>query len=429
MISVILAAPDLSDEPGLVAAATLHGIVISRRSLDAADLLAAAAADTTMAVAVSAGVPRLSGDLIGRIMADERIVVGIAVSDDDERRLRAWNVPNVIRHHGDPVATIATIATLVSGGSHRSTPDSAARIGRGAGGSGARGRSAGGRDQAAPAAAPEAGARPCILVAVWGPTGAPGRTTTALSVAESLADNGYSVCLVDADTYAPSLIAQVGMNAEASGLVVACRQADNGTLNARTLVAATRLLSDRLSILGGLVRAERWPDLREAALRTVWRVAREAFDVVVVDIGSCIEEEGAIAHLAGSPLLASRRNAAAVTALEAADHVLVTARSSTLGLTRLLNELPAVTSVNDAAGLTLVLTGASGLMAPTSISDRMLRQLGLRAEVVRLPRDPERLERAIRDGITPYEAASRRERRMLSALARGIAPIPAGSRP
>jgi cellulose biosynthesis protein BcsQ len=414
MISVILAAPDLSDEPGLVAAATLHDISISRRSLDAADLLAAAAADTTMAVAVSAGVPRLSGDLIGRIMADERIVVGIAVSDDDERRLRAWNVPNVIRHDGDPVATIATIAALVSGGTDRATVDSAGRIGGG--------------DQASPAAAPEAGARSSSLVAVWGPTGAPGRTTTALSVAESLAANGHSVCLVDADTYAPSLIAQVGVNAEASGLVVACRQADNGTLNARTLVAATRLLTDRLSILGGLVRAERWPDLREAALRTVWSVAREAFDVVVVDIGSCIEEEGAIAHLAGSPLLASRRNAAAVTALEAADHVLVTARSSTLGLTRLLNELPAVTSVNDAAGLTLVLTGASGLMTPTSISDRLLRRLGLRAEVVRLPRDPGRLERAIRDGLTPYEAASRRERRMLSALARGIAPIPAGSR-
>jgi hypothetical protein len=67
-------------------------------------------------------------------------------------------------------------------------------------------------------------------------------------------------------------------------------------------------------------------------------------------------------------------------------------------------------------------------MTPTSISDRLLRRLGLRAEVVRLPRDPERLERAIRDGLTPYEAASRRERRMLSALARGIAPIPAGSR-
>ena len=418
MISVILAAPDLSDESGLVAAAALHDLVISRRSLDAADLLAAAAADTTMAVAVSAGVPRLSGDLIGRIIADERIVVGIAATDENEQRLRAWNVPNIIRHRGDPVETIAAIARIVSGRSHPSAFASATRVGL----------DPAGRHPGPPAAAPQKAARSSMLVAVWGPTGAPGRTTTALSVAGALADQGYSVCIVDADTYAPSLVAHVGVSADASGLVVACRQADNGTLNPRTLVAATRLLSDRLSILGGLVRSERWPDLREAALRTVWAVAREAFDVVVVDIGSCIEQEGAIAHLAGSPLLASRRNAAAVTALEAADHVLVTARTSTLGLTRLLNELPAVNSVNDVAGLTLVLTGAGGLMAPTSISNRMIHQLGLTPEIVRLPRDPERLERAIRDGVTPYEAASRRERRMLRALAKGFAPAPAGLR-
>jgi hypothetical protein len=82
MISVILAAPDLSDETGLVAAATLHDLVISRRSLDAADLLAAAAADTTMAVAVSAGVPRLSGDLIGRILAKAHsIEKGLSMPD------------------------------------------------------------------------------------------------------------------------------------------------------------------------------------------------------------------------------------------------------------------------------------------------------------------------------------------------------------
>ena len=415
MISVILAAPDLSDESGLVAAAALHDLVISRRSLDAADLLAAAAADTTMAVAVSAGVPRLSGDLIGRIIADERIVVGIAVTDDDERRLRAWNVTNIIRHRGDPVATVAAIATIVSGRSQLSVFTSTVR-------------DEAGRNPGLPAAAPLEADRSSTLVAVWGPTGAPGRTTTALSVAGALADQGFSVCIVDADTYAPSLVAHVGVSADTSGLVVACRQADNGTLNPRTLVAATRLLSDRLSILGGLVRSERWPDLREAALRTVWAVAREAFEVVVVDIGSCIEQEGAIAHLAGSPLLASRRNAAAVTALEAADHVLVTARSSTLGFTRLLNELPAVNAVNDVADLTLVLTGTGGMLAPTSISNRIIHKLGLVPEIVRLPRDPERLERAIRDGVTPYEAASRRERRMLRALAKGFAPAPAGLR-
>ena len=110
MTPLILAAPDLGDEPELVAAATLHGLVIARRSLDAADLLAAAAADTSMAIAVSAGVPRLSGDLVGRIVADNRVVVGIAETDEDERRLAAWSVGIVIRHRGDSVATMAQIA-------------------------------------------------------------------------------------------------------------------------------------------------------------------------------------------------------------------------------------------------------------------------------------------------------------------------------
>lgn len=409
MTPLILAIPDVDGEPDLVAAAALHGVVVARRSFDAADLLAAAAADTSMAVAVSAGVPRLSGDLVGRIIADERVVIGIAGNDADERQLLAWNVRFIVRHQGDAVATMAQIArSMGSGDSVMPSSEFSPRGSRA-------------HDHAVLDEMPDEDSRPQRLIAVWGTTGAPGRTTTALSVAQSLAEKGHEVCLADADTYAPSMVAQVAVNADTSGLVVACRQAENGTLNRRTLLAATRQVSDRLCILGGIARAERWPDLREAALRTVWSVARESFDVVVVDIGACVEEEGAVAHLAASPLLASRRNAAAVTALEAADRVLVTARSSTMGLTRLLNELPAVTRVSDDADLTLVLTGHQGMRATTPVSDRLLRQLGIRAPVVRMPRDPERLERAIRDGITPYEAASRRERRMLTALAKDLA--------
>ena len=62
MTPLILAIPDLDSEPDLVSSAALHGVVVARRSFDAADLLAAAAADTSMAVALSAGIPRLSGD-------------------------------------------------------------------------------------------------------------------------------------------------------------------------------------------------------------------------------------------------------------------------------------------------------------------------------------------------------------------------------
>ena len=408
MTPFILAAPDMDSEPDLVAAAASHGLVVARRSLDAADLLAAAAADTSMAVAVSAGVPRLSGDLMGRIIADDRVVVGIAGNDDEERQLAAWNVRCIVRHGGDPAATMTEIARAMGAGA--SKPSLA---------------KAGPRSQREDDPARLAGPRgstplPCRLIAVWGTTGAPGRTTTALGIAEALAERGHAVCLVDADTYAPSMVAQIGVNADASGLVVACRQAENGTLNRRTLVAAARQVSGRLSLLCGIARAERWPDLRETALRTVWSIAKDTFDVVIVDIGACVEEEGAVAHLAGSPLLASRRNAAAITALEAADRIVITARSSTIGLTRLLNELPAVARVNDEADLSLVLTGRPGLMSTTSISDRLLRQLGMRAPVTRMPRDPERLERAIRDGMTPFEAASRRERRTLISLAKCV---------
>ena len=39
------------------------------------------------------------------------------------------------------------------------------------------------------------------VVAVWGPTGAPGRTTVAITLADELARLGHETLLVDADVY------------------------------------------------------------------------------------------------------------------------------------------------------------------------------------------------------------------------------------
>ncbi|CAB4867651.1 MAG: hypothetical protein F2793_02645 [Actinobacteria bacterium] len=410
MIRLILAAPELSDEADLVAAGPLHGVAVSRRSLDAADLLAAAAADTGVAVVVSAGVPRLSGDLIGRVMADDRAVVGLAVCDDDERRLRAWGLQVVVRHGGDGVATMAAVADELR---IRESPRERA--------------GAGGRrtdvdpdevDEGARDAQPTAGR----LICVWGPTGAPGRTTTALALAEALASRGLRTCVIDGDTYAPGMVAQLGLEVDSSGLVVACRQADNGTLNARTLMAATRLLADRLFILGGLPRADRWPDLRESALRGLWRTARDTFDAVVVDVGPHVEQEGLVAHHGGSTLLASRRNAVAVTAIEEADQIVVATRASTLGLVRLLNELPVVTSMNEGASVIVAVTGAPNRHTSAAATERLLRQAGVRMPVARLARDPGGLEESIRRGATAFESASRRERRAVGELAALVAP-------
>ena len=61
------------------------------------------------------------------------------------------------------------------------------------------------------------------LVAVWGPTGAPGRTTIAVNVAVELAELGETVLLADADTYGGVVAQSLGVLDEAPGLAAACR--------------------------------------------------------------------------------------------------------------------------------------------------------------------------------------------------------------
>ena len=56
-----------------------------------------------------------------------------------------------------------------------------------------------------------------LVVAVWGPTGAPGRTTVAVNVAAELAAAGRRTLLVDADTYGGCVAQVVGMLDEAPG--------------------------------------------------------------------------------------------------------------------------------------------------------------------------------------------------------------------
>ena len=75
------------------------------------------------------------------------------------------------------------------------------------------------RDRAARAVAPAGtGAgdldSPGVIIAVWGPAGAPGRTTIALNLASELAGLGQPTVLVDADTQRIMGAAILGMNGD-----------------------------------------------------------------------------------------------------------------------------------------------------------------------------------------------------------------------
>ncbi len=130
------------------------------------------------------------------------------------------------------------------------------------------------------------------IIAVWGPAGSPGRTMLAANMAAELAAEGKSVLLVDADSYGASVAAMLGLLDEAAGLAQACRLADQGLLDAEALLRIAAPVVTRTGtfrVLTGITRADRWTELRAAALSLVLARARQIVDVTVIDTGFCLE--------------------------------------------------------------------------------------------------------------------------------------------
>jgi len=176
------------------------------------------------------------------------------------------------------------------------------------------------------------------IVAVWGPPGGPGRTTVAINMAAELAAAGISVLLVDADTYGASIGASLGLLDESAGLAQACRIADQGGFNGAALgriAVSVAIKGARLRVLTGITRADRWPELRPAALGQVLDAGRALADVTIVDCGFCLEADEELSF----DTLAPRRNGAALRCLEAADSVIAVGGADAIGVPRMVKAL------------------------------------------------------------------------------------------
>jgi MinD-like ATPase involved in chromosome partitioning or flagellar assembly len=179
------------------------------------------------------------------------------------------------------------------------------------------------------------------LVAVWGPTGAPGRTTVAVNLASECAGLGVSTLLADADSYGGVIGQVLGIVDESPGLAGAARLANNGVLDLPGLAELARAIGPRLRVLTGIARAGRWPELRPHALETVWTLARSLAAVTVVDCGFGIEQDEELSY----DTVAPRRNGATLTTLAAADTVVAVATADPVGLQRFVR---AVADLRDA---------------------------------------------------------------------------------
>ena len=169
------------------------------------------------------------------------------------------------------------------------------------------------------------------VVAVWGPAGAPGRTTVATGLAAVLATRASTV-LVDADPYGGSVAQVLGVLDEVSGLLAATRLASAGTL-AQGFGSVLRRLDERLSVVTGLPRPDRWTEVRQGTVEAVLDLARERGHVVV-DTGFSLEEDPATDY--GSR---PGRNQLTVEALVAADEVVAVGTADPVGLSRLARGL------------------------------------------------------------------------------------------
>jgi MinD-like ATPase involved in chromosome partitioning or flagellar assembly len=303
-----------------------HGVTVVRRCVDVPELLAAAATGTGQAALLSADLRRLDGDAVARLTAAGVAVVGLVDPGDDAaaERLHRWGVERVLPVDAGPEEIAAALRDAAAG-----VP-------------------APGRDLADPRSALPAPGVPADpaddghpevgtgrVVAVWGPTGAPGRTTVAVGLADEAARLGVGSLLVDADVYGGVVAQLLGLLDESPGLAGAARTAVTDGLDGDALVRATWSVRPHLRVLTGLARADRWPELRPRGVAAVLAEARRLAALTVVDCSFCLEEDEELSFDSAAP----RRNGATLTVLEAADTVLCVSGADPVALQRSIRAL------------------------------------------------------------------------------------------
>ena len=420
-LPVLSAAEGAAWEAGLVVALERgdHGVAVVRRCVDVVDLLAVAATGQARAALVAAELRRLDADAVDRLVASEVAPVGVVRRGDSaaEERLQAMGVHHLVPDDADPRVVASVIAEAVAFGDGNSTRPIRTF-----------GDPAAATSMVIPPTGTASGAptpqRRGSVVAVWGPTGAPGRTTVAVTLSDELARLGCASLLIDADVYGGVIAAVLGLLDESPGLAAACRQAAATRLDAAALAGLCWQLAPTLRVLTGIPRAERWPELHASTVESVLVAARGLADFTVVDCGFCLESDEELSY----DTVAPRRNGATLAALDSADVILAVGAADPIGLQRLVRGLSELRDAEIAAPIWVVLNKVRRGVVPgdprAELSAALSRFAG-RQPAALLPYDAESLDAALAVGKTLGEVRPGSTLRQHAAeLAAGLAGVP-----
>lgn len=396
-----------------------HGVAVVRRCVDLAELLSAAAAGTAQAALLSADLRRLDRDAVVRLSAAGVAVVGLVNPGDEqaERRLRQLGVPHVLPADAgaETIAAAVRAAVAAPAGAGPAYADPRVAIGSGP-------------DPDTGADGPDGADAPGRIVAVWGPTGAPGRTTVAIGVADEAARLDVPALLIDADVYGGVVAQALGLLDESPGLAAATRQAGSGTLDRTALARIALSVAPRLRVLTGIARADRWPELRASSMQAVLDTARRLAAVTVVDCGFCLEQDEEIVY----DTMAPRRNGATIATLENADAILCVGSADPVGLQRLVRALGELRELLPGARPQVVMNRVRRGVIPgdarRELRAALQRYAGIEDPVF-LPEDREATDAAMSLGKTLAEVGTgSRLRQALVELTRSVTGSAAATR-
>lgn len=130
------------------------------------------------------------------------------------------------------------------------------------------------------------------VVTVWGPKGAPGRTTVAIELACEIAKREPRTALVDADTYGGDISQMLAVIEEMPTIVWAAQVASQDRLDEATLLSSLRRTgADGPVLLPGLNRPELWSDISTFGAARLMDVFATSFAFTILDVGFGIELE------------------------------------------------------------------------------------------------------------------------------------------
>lgn len=392
IVVLVVAAGEAWESAVLELASSRPGMVVLKRCVDVDDLLATSSAGQADATVVALGAPGFDPTAVEVLHRHQLRVVAVG-ADSDAARARAARVG------ADALVTLDRLGCLpevleaqVGGGTAEgarpspTTPDDGATAGR--------------------------------VVAVWGPAGAPGRTTVAVSLASALAGRGLPTTLVDADPYGGTVAAHLGILDEVSGLLSVARLYADGTLEER-LAGAQRSLGERLQVVTGLPRAQRWVEVRPGVVEHLLEVACSRGHVVV-DTGFGLEDDAAAGR---GPLPA--RDQLTLGALEVADEVVVVGSADPVGLARLARGLVDLRERLPACEVRVVVNRMRAGLWPEREVLGIVEGFARVSDVHFLPEDRSAADRALSSGRSVVEAGDSELARALLALAEAVVPPPA----